>query len=131
MSNIYISKNMPTMSGGTADRDSTFILGRRAFMNQTYKSANCNDSENLGKNIDYNKYKNKKTSNVIAKPINNNNSGLRTQRLRLTVIGSGSLKVEDSTDKTSFVRNDSDKNFVNNALSRVRGSGYVAPKKGK
>ena len=41
MSNLYYFKNMPTMSGGTADRDSTFVLGRKTFINQTYQTTNC------------------------------------------------------------------------------------------
>ena len=130
MSTITISKNMPTMSGGTADRDSSFILGRRAFVKQTYQTNNSNGSEGLG-NVDYSKYKNIKTSNVYAKPITNGSSDLRTQRLRLTAIGGGSLKVKDSNTQTNFVKDGADVNFVNNVVSRVRGGGSVAPKKGK
>ena len=130
MSTTIISKNMPTMSGGTADRDSTFILGRRAFVKQTYQTTNCDGSESLG-NVDYSKYKNIKTSNVIAKPIPNGSSDLRTQRLRLTAIGGGSLKIKDSNTQTNFVKDGADINFVNNVVSRVRGGGSVAPKKGK
>lgn len=129
MTTTIISKNMPTMSGGTADRDSTFILGRRAFINQTYQTTNCDDSKSLA--TLYNNYKNTKTSNIIAKPINNGSSSLRTQRLRLNAIGGGSLKVKDSTTKTNFVKDGADKNFVNNVVSRVRGGGSMAPKKGK
>lgn len=127
MSTTIISKNMPTMSGGTTDRDSTFILGRRAFFKKTHQSAN------LGKNIDYSNVKNLKTSNIYAKPstLNNNSSELRTQRLRLNAIGGGSTKLKNSSDQISFVKNGADKNFVNNALSKVRGGGSVAPKKGK
>jgi hypothetical protein len=126
MSKTIISKNMPTMSGGTADRDSTFILGRRAFIKQT-TNYDCSGSlANL-----YDNYKNIKTSNVYAKPINNISSTLRTQRLRLTAIGGGSLKVKDSNSQTNFVRDGADVNFVNNVVSRVRGGGSVAPKKGK
>ena len=130
MSTTIISKNMPTMSGGTTDRDSSFILGRRAFLNQTFKT---HQSANLGKNIDYSNVKNLKTSNIYAKPstLNNNSSELRTQRLRLNAIGGGSTKLKNSSDQISFVKNGADKNFVNNALSKVRGGGSVAPKKGK
>tara|TARA_B100000963_G_C22338434_1_gene541835 strand:- start:293 stop:688 length:396 start_codon:yes stop_codon:yes gene_type:complete len=129
MSNTIISKNMPTMSGGTADRDSTFILGRRAFLKQTYQTNNCDDSKSLA-NL-YDNYKNIKTSNVYAKPLHNSSSDLRTQRLRLNAIGGGSLKVKDANSQTSFVKNGADINFVNNVVSRVRGGGSVAPKKGK
>lgn len=122
MSSTIISKNMPTMSGGTADRDSTFILGRRAFINQTTKCVDLNLYDN---------YKNIKTSNVIAKPINNGSSSLRTQRLRLTAIGGGSLKVKDYNTQTNFLKDGADINFVNNVVSRVRSGGSVAPKKGK
>ena len=66
------------------------FLGRRAFIKQTYQTTNCDDSESLA--TLYNNYKNKKTSNVYAKPINNGSSSLRTQRLRLNAIGGGSLK---------------------------------------
>ena len=129
MYNTIISKNMPTMSGGTADRDSTFVLGRRAFIKQTYQTTNCDDSESLA--TLYDKYKNIKTSNVYAKPITNGSSDLRTQRLRLTAIGGGSLKVKDANSQTNFVKDGADVNFVNNVVSRVRGGGSVAPKKGK
>tara|TARA_B100000287_G_C20527622_1_gene739533 strand:+ start:498 stop:887 length:390 start_codon:yes stop_codon:yes gene_type:complete len=129
MSTTIISKNMPTMSGGTADRDSTFILGRRAFIKQTYQITNCDDSKSLASL--YDNYKNIKTSNVYAKPINNGSSDLRTQRLRLNTIGGASLKVKDVNTKTNFVKNGADINFVNNVVSRVRGGGSVAPKKGK
>ena len=129
MSTTIISKNMPNMSGGTADRDSTFILGRRAFIKQTYQTTNCDGSESLA--TLYNNYKNIKTSNVIAKPIHNGSSSLRTQRLRLNAIGGGSLKVKDANTQTNFIKNGADINYVNNVVSRVRGGGSVAPKKGK
>lgn len=129
MSTTIISKNMPSMSGGTADRDSTFILGRRAFIKQTYQNTNCDDSKSLA--TLYDNLKNTKTSNVYAKPINNGSSSLRTQRLRLTAIGGGSLKVKDTNTQTNFVKDGADINFVNNVVSRVRGGGSVAPKKGK
>lgn len=117
------------MSGGTADRDSTFVLGRRAFVKKTYQTTNCDHSNSLVKL--YDNLKNIKTSNIIAKPINNGSSDLRTQRLRLNAIGGGSLKVKDSNIQTNFVKNDDDINLIRNVVSRVRGGGSVAPKKGK
>ena len=44
---------------------------------------------------------------------------LRTQRLRLTAIGGGSLKVKDSNTQTNFVKDGADVNFVNNVNYRV------------
>jgi hypothetical protein len=122
-----INKNMPNMSGGTSDRDSSFILGRRAFLNSSHNSHN---SQYLAKNLNYDEIKNKKTSILYAKPLQNMGSDLRTQRLRLTTIGGGSLKVKNSNDPVSFTRTDKngDKNLVNNVLSRVRGTGGYKPK---
>ena len=120
---INISKQMPNMTGGTSDRDSTFILGRRAFFNNTHKSYD-NNLDNCNKIP-------KISSNAYAQPINDGSASLRSQRLRLLAIGGGSSKLKNANDQVSFVSKDGDKNYVNNRLSKVRGSGYIATKKGK
>ena len=119
------------MSGGTADRDSTFILGRRAYINKIYQTTNYNDVDGLGNTINYDEYRNIRTSNIITKPVKYNSSSSRIQQLRLNTIGAGSLKIKDSNSETNFVKNNGDKNFVNNVITRVRGGGSIAPKKGK
>lgn len=124
--NAIISKSMPRMTGGTADRDSTFVLGRRAFFNNTSKSY---ESNNVGKNVDYSKVLKKDSSNVYAKPLPNKSGDLRIQRLRLATIGSGSSKLKDNNDFVSFVNDGPDRNLVNSALSRVRGGGAIATRK--
>ena len=127
MSNILFSKSMPNKFS-SSDGTSTFMLGRRAFSEKTYESyINNNLPNNLA-----NEYKSKlniKSSNIYAKPLANNSSDLRTQRLRLLNIGRGSTSLKNENDNIIFGKED--KNFVNNALSRVRGGGSVAPKKGK
>ena len=122
------SKAMPKMSGGTADRGNSFILGRRAFFNNNHKS---HTSENVGKNIDYSETVGKESSITYAKPLQNKSADLRIQRLRLSTIGSGSSRLKNADDKITFVKNGADYNYVNNALSRVRGGGATGPKKGK
>lgn len=77
--------------------------------------------ENSGKNVDYTSVQGLQSSNVFGKPINNNDSGLRTQRLRLTTTGVGSLKVNNENEEITL--GTADQNYVNSALSRVRGGG--------
>ena len=125
MSNALFSKKMPSKSL-TSDNQSSFILGRKAFFNKTYQSSL---SENLANNVDYSSVKDKKSSINYSKPLENKSADLRIQRIRLTTIGGGSSKLKDNNDQVSFVMKGSDVNFVNNALSRVRGGGSVAPKK--
>ncbi len=91
-----------------SDGTSSFMLGRRAFSEKTYKNY---------------------INNNLQKNLANNTSDLRTQRLRLLNIGKGSTSLKNENDNITFGKED--KNFVNNALSRVRGGGSVAPKKGK
>lgn len=121
----YFAKgvNMPKKDS-VADGGNSFVLGRRAFFNNTYKS---HKSSNSGKNIDYSSVKEIQSSNVFGKPINNNGSGLRTQRLRLTSIGICSIKVNKENEQITFAKPDA--NYVNRALSRVRGSGGGGPKR--
>ena len=121
MTTALFSKNMPQKSL-TSDNNTSFVLGRRAFFNKTYLS---HKTENLSKNLDYKDY----SSRQISKPLENKSSDLRTQRLRLATIGSGSSKLKDSNDQVSFVKKNGDVNYVNTAISRVRGGGSVPLKK--
>lgn len=126
MTTVLFSKKMPQKSL-TSDNQTSFVLGRRAFFNKTYLS---HKTENLSKNLDYSiKQYNNNILKQTSKPLENKSSDLRTQRLRLATIGSGSSKLKDSNDQVSFVKKDGDVNYVNTALSRVRGGGSVAPKK--
>jgi len=116
---------MPSNGSNVTDRTSTFILGRRAF------NMSSHNSENLKKNLDYSSLENKITSNVRAKPLENMSSDLRIQRLRLATIGHSSMLTKNENDYTQLNGKSQDVNYVNNVLSRVRGGGYVGPKKGK
>lgn len=120
-----VCKNMPSNGSNVTDRTSTFILGRRAF------NISSHNSENLKKNLDYSSLENKLTSNVCAKPLENMSSDLRIQRLRLSTIGNSSMILKNDKDVTQLNGKNQDVNYVNNVLSRVRGGGYIAPKKGK
>jgi hypothetical protein len=121
----HISKNMPSNGSNVTDRTSTFILGRKAF------NFSSHNSENLKKNADYSSLTNKLTSNVCTKPLENMSSDLRIQRLRLATIGNSSMILKNENDFIQFNGKNQDSNYVNNVLSRVRGGGYIAPKKGK
>lgn len=121
----HISKNMPSNGSNVTDRTSTFILGRKAF------NFSSHNSENLKKNADYSSVTNKATSNVCAKPLENMSSDLRIQRLRLATIGNSSMILKNDNDFIQLNGKNQDVNYVNNVLSRVRGGGYIAPKKGK
>jgi regulatory protein YycH of two-component signal transduction system YycFG len=120
-----VSRNMPSNGSDVTDRTSTFILGRRAF------NFSSHNSENLKKNLDYSSVTNTITSNVYAKPLENMSSDLRIQRLRLATIGNASMVLKNDKDFIQLNGKNQDVNYVNNVLSRVRGGGYVAPKKGK
>lgn len=124
-SSVTLSKNMP-QKFNVADGGNSFILGRRAFFNNTYKS---HQIENLGNN-------NSSTNSVKThrletesgnnpKPLPNKGSDLRTQRLRLSAVGGGSTRLKDSNDKVSYKPEDH-KNIVNNAKTRVRGGGAAS-----
>lgn len=121
----HVSRNMPSNGSDVTDRTSTFILGRRAF------NFSSHNSENLKKNLDYSSVTNTITSNVYAKPLENMSSDLRIQRLRLATIGNASMILQNDKDFIQLNGKNQDVNYVNNVLSRVRGGGYVAPKKGK
>ena len=120
-----VSKNMPSNGSNVTDRTSTFILGRKAF------NFSSHNSENLKKNLDYSSVLNNQSSNVFAKPLENMSSDLRIQRLRLSTIGNSSMILKNDSDVTQLNGKNQDVNYVNNVLSRVRGGGYIAPKKGK
>ena len=120
MTTITISKSMLSMVSGSEDRGNTFILGRKAFFNS--------NSQPYSRNVDYSNVQNKPSSNVYAKPLTNQSGDLRTQKLRLIAAGSGSTRLKDSNDKVSYSEINGNKNFVNNALTRVRGSGGGRPK---
>ena len=120
-----VCKNMPSNGSNVTDRTSTFILGRKAF------NFSSHNSENLKKNADYSLLTNKLTSNVCAKPLENMSSDLRIQRLRLATIGNSSMILKNDNDFIQLNGKNQDSNYVNNVLSRVRGGGYIAPKKGK
>ena len=125
MTTIVFSKTLPKVSGGVYDRDSSFILGRRAFFNNNHKTHNIN---NVNKQIDYSKV-NKESSNIFAKPLQNTDSNLRIQRLRLSTIGSGTSKLKSNENKISFIKDGPDYNYINNTLAKVRGSGGYRPKR--
>lgn len=109
---------------GVSDSQSTFFLGRKAFLKKINES---HRPENSGKNLDYSSVQNKISSNVFAKPLNSNSNGLRIQRLRLSSIGNGSIKVNNENEEITLGK--ADQNYVNSALSRVRGSGGGGPKR--
>ncbi len=121
-----ISKSMPPVTGNSNDRSSTFILGRRAFFDKSYKS---HISENLPQFTDYTSIKDKKTSISYAKPLINQSGDLRTQRLRLNAIGSGTSKLKNGETKLQFNKGP-DNNLKNSPIYvRVRGSGGGRPKR--
>jgi hypothetical protein len=122
------SKKMPSNGSNVSDRSSTFILGRRAFMNNNLKSY---ESKNTNKNIDYSSVLGKESSIIYGKPLQNKSSDLRIQRIRLSTIGGASMRIKNNNDSINLNGKNVDVNLVNNVLSRVRGGGYVPPKKGK
>ena len=117
-----ISRNMP-QKFSVADGGNSFVLGRRAFFNNTYKS---HEIENLGNNNSSTNSKKtdrlKSESGNNPRPLPNKGSDLRTQRLRLSAVGGGSSRLKDPTDKVSYKPEDH-KNVINNARTRVRGGG--------
>lgn len=122
------SKKMPSNGSNVSDRSSTFILGRRAFTNSNFSSHN---SQNINKNIDYSSVLGKESSIIYGKPLQNKSSDLRIQRIRLSTIGGASMRIKNNNDLINLNGKNVDVNLVNNVLSRVRGGGSVAPKKGK
>ena len=118
------SKKMPSNGSNVSDRSSTFILGRRAFINRNFSS---HDSENINKNIDYSSVLGKESSIIYGKPLQNKSNDLRIQKIRLSTIGSGSMLIKNNNDPINLNGKNVDVNLVNNVLSRVRGGGYVAP----
>jgi len=121
-----ISKSMPPVTGNSNDRSSTFILGRRAFFDKSYKS---HISQNLPQFTDYSSVKEKKTSISYAKPLNDKSGDLRIQRLRLNAIGSGSSKLKNEQDKIQFNKGLDNNLKYSPVYVRVRGSGGGRPKR--
>lgn len=110
MSDSAIFSNKMPQKFSVADGGNSFGLGRKAFNNQTHKS-------HLNKNLAINN-----SSMNNPKPIANQGSDLRTQRLRMTAIGAGSTKLSNVDDNIAY-KQSSHINVVNTALRRVRGSG--------
>ena len=125
---LRFSKQMPSNGSNVSDRTNTFSLGRNAFIKNIN---NTHLISNMNKNIDYSSVLNKQSSIIYGKPLNNVSSDLRIQRLRLTTIGSASIKLKNNLDNIHLNGKNSDNNYVNNVVTRVRGGGSVAPKKGK
>ena len=125
---LQFSKRMPSNGSNVSDRTSSFTLGRTAFIKNIN---NTHLISNMNKNIDYSSVLNKPSSIVYGKPLNNVSSDLRIQRLRLTTIGGASIKLKNSKDSINLNGKNSDNNYVNNVVSRVRGGGSIAPPKGK
>ena len=119
---------MPSNGSNVSDRTNSFSLGRNAFIKNIN---NTHLISNMNKNIDYSSVLNKPSSIVYGKPLNNVSSDLRIQRLRLTTIGGASIKLKNSKDSINLNGKNSDNNYVNNVVSRVRGGGSIAPPKGK
>ena len=121
-STVRVSKNMP-QKFNVADGGNSFILGRKAFFNNTHESHKI---ENLGNNnSSTNSAKTHRLTTESGnnpRPLPNNASDLRTQRLRLSAIGSGSTRLKDSNDKVSY-KPKYDIDIINNARTRARGGG--------
>jgi len=116
---------MPSNGSNVSDRTSTFILGRRAYNFSSHNPSNVN------KNIDYSSVLGQPSSIIYGKPLNDTSSDLRIQRLRLSTIGTASMRIKDSNDYIQLNGKNQDKNLINNVLSRVRGGGCVVSKKGQ
>tara|TARA_Y100000389_G_scaffold178970_2_gene192595 strand:- start:681 stop:1052 length:372 start_codon:yes stop_codon:yes gene_type:complete len=110
-----------------SDRETNYILGRRAFTN------NIDNRTINGEKYTYRKLSDNcgtKCSNGI--PLKDNSSSTRIQKLRLNTIGSASMVVNQNqknklydTNKNVSINN----NDASRALSRVRSSGYINPRK--
>ena len=97
---ITYTKTMPTTTSNPSNRDSSFALGRKAFINNITLS---HQTSNINKNLDNSAVSNKKSSNIYAKPLGGSDQSTRIQRLRLTNTGSGSMKKKnDSNDSVNF-----------------------------
>tara|TARA_B100000780_G_scaffold194382_1_gene137071 strand:- start:6498 stop:6863 length:366 start_codon:yes stop_codon:yes gene_type:complete len=107
-SSAILSSKMP-QKFSVADGGNSFALGRKAFANQTHKS---HQNANLAIN---------NSSMTNPKPISNQGSDLRTQRLRMAAIG-GSSKLSNVDDSIAY-KQSSHVNEVNNARQKARGSG--------
>ena len=121
-STVILSKNMP-QKFNIADGGNSFILGRKAFFNnihETHKILNLGNNNSSTNSLKINRLTTESGNN--PKPLPNTASDLRTQRLRLSTIGSGSIKLKNNNDKISFKQEDH-YNVVNNAKKRVKGGG--------
>ena len=114
---LIFSKKMSPIVENSSERTSTFALGRKFYL-RVSNNHPINYSDCL-----------KTSSNICGKPIKQNDSSLRTQNLRLKNIGSGSMNLKNNKDQLNYFGNNSDNNLINNRLSKVRGGGYIAPKK--
>ena len=112
-----ISKKMP-QKFGYSDSGNSFMLGRRAFSQNIHLSHQIN---NLSINNSSSSNKLSLIDGITPKPITDGSSGLRLQRLRLSTIGSSSLKLTNTDDTITF--KSFDKNLVNNRRSRARSGG--------
>jgi len=108
-SSAILSSKMPPKFS-VADGGNSFALGRKAFANQTHKS---HQNANLAIN---------NSSMTNPKPISNQGSDLRTQRLRMATIGGGSSKLSNVDDTVAY-KQSIHVNEVNNARQKARGSG--------
>jgi len=125
---LQLSKQMPSNGSNVSDRTSSFTLGRNAFIKNIN---NTHLISNMNKNINYSSVLGKQSSIIYGKPLNNVSNDLRIQRLRLTTIGEASIKLKNGLDNIHLNGKNNDNNFVNNVVTRVRGGGSIAPKKGK
>jgi len=125
---LQLSKQMPSNGSNVSDRTSSFTLGRNAFIKNIN---NTHLISNMNKNINYSSVLGKQSSIIYGKPLNNVSNDLRIQRLRLTTIGGASIKLKNGLDNIHLNGKNNDNNFVNNVVTRVRGGGSIAPKKGK
>lgn len=103
---ILISKNSMPMKDSTSDGNSTFSMGRLMHTNNVSQNAHPTKKW-IGGNRD--------ASQVI-------------KNRSISAIGNGTMNNENTSN--SFVSNTS-KNVVNDALVRVRSSGYVVPPKAR
>lgn len=113
---LLFSKKMP-QKFNVSDGGNSFTLGRKVFFNKSYQS---HESQNLANN---------NSSLNKPKPLPNNSSDLRIQRLRLVTIGSSSSKLKNINDTISF-KTSNDFNNITNSLTKARGfSSSSVPKK--
>tara|TARA_Y100000389_G_scaffold60388_1_gene56579 strand:+ start:2046 stop:2417 length:372 start_codon:yes stop_codon:yes gene_type:complete len=110
-----------------SDRETNYVLGRRAFIN------NIDNRSINGDKYTYRKLSNKcGTKCINGIPLKDNSSSTRIQKLRLTTIGSASMIVNQNQKNKLYNSNKNitiNNNDVSRALSRTRSSGYINPRK--